>query len=581
MRDHLNKDCYSHGTNEITELVTIIMKSNDYLESQRILSSKSQRILSSKSQRILSSKSLSSMITKTTSIGRKKLIIMRHHVKSSCSHIVMKKRIKVLSLINMKNKLMRNRVSNNKKLMVPIGNEQTLQQKRHYEIVKPNDSLCEESNEDFNEVSEELTEELSEELTEELSEELTEELSYEHSEYSEELSDDELNKETVSKVNKYEQDTQSLAPQTLFEREREENIRRNKQRMTEIMVAKRNLDVSLPKQHKRKKKRKKIHLPPRNKSTRLANIKVNKPQEHENVSTDDEDGDDPDAWKTDTLTKDYVPYYYMTMDPTLRSEDLYVCKIRRKKKLGGGTDKYWKLFDKITGKSYSFKDCDRTGNYQKDTNQPVLRSLAALHRFSRNEYIHTDKNIYKNNPVHRLSIDTGEVSYDNRCYINKCMNIECDRSCSNVNCNNQRIGKKMYSSVYISKSYKKGYGLFANKLINAGDLIIEYCGEVINMKEYNKRNVEYYKMGENNRYFMKLDSEYIIDAFKYGNCSRFTNHSCSPNSTVEKWIVDGNLRLGIFAKALILKGEEILYTYGFGNGFGVCYCKSHKCKGHL
>jgi [histone H3]-lysine36 N-dimethyltransferase NSD2 len=39
----------------------------------------------------------------------------------------------------------------------------------------------------------------------------------------------------------------------------------------------------------------------------------------------------------------------------------------------------------------------------------------------------------------------------------------------------------------------------------------------------------------------------IIDAGQKGNLSRFINHSCMPNVETQKWVVNGETRVGFFA----------------------------------
>jgi SET domain-containing protein len=55
----------------------------------------------------------------------------------------------------------------------------------------------------------------------------------------------------------------------------------------------------------------------------------------------------------------------------------------------------------------------------------------------------------------------------------------------------------------------------------------------------------------------------IIDATK-GSICRFVNHSCDPNCTIEKWYVDGEPRMALFAGSRgISTGEELTYDYKF------------------
>ena len=53
----------------------------------------------------------------------------------------------------------------------------------------------------------------------------------------------------------------------------------------------------------------------------------------------------------------------------------------------------------------------------------------------------------------------------------------------------------------------------------------------------------------------------VIDATLKGGHARFINHSCEPNCATEKWLVDGDLRVGIYARAHIPAGAEVTYHY--------------------
>lgn len=85
-------------------------------------------------------------------------------------------------------------------------------------------------------------------------------------------------------------------------------------------------------------------------------------------------------------------------------------------------------------------------------------------------------------------------------------------------------------------------------------------------------------------YLMTLRSNLLLDATRKGNLSRFMNHSCAPNCVTQKWIVNGRLRIGIFAKRPIRKGVELTFDYKFvrfGKDAQVCLCGEGVCKGTI
>jgi SET domain-containing protein len=62
---------------------------------------------------------------------------------------------------------------------------------------------------------------------------------------------------------------------------------------------------------------------------------------------------------------------------------------------------------------------------------------------------------------------------------------------------------------------------------------------------------------------LTLNSNECVDASRKGNLARFINHSCNPNAVTQKWSVQGELRVGIFAARDISNGEEITFDYQF------------------
>ena len=83
---------------------------------------------------------------------------------------------------------------------------------------------------------------------------------------------------------------------------------------------------------------------------------------------------------------------------------------------------------------------------------------------------------------------------------------------------------------------------------------------------------------------MTLSSSETIDAAERGNAGRFLNHSCEPNCETQKWMVNGELCIGIFALRDVAAGEELTFDYNFeryGDNPIKCYCGSSKCGGWI
>uniref|UniRef100_A0A0N4ZMA3 Histone-lysine N-methyltransferase n=1 Tax=Parastrongyloides trichosuri TaxID=131310 RepID=A0A0N4ZMA3_PARTI len=145
----------------------------------------------------------------------------------------------------------------------------------------------------------------------------------------------------------------------------------------------------------------------------------------------------------------------------------------------------------------------------------------------------------------------------------------------------------------IAKTLNKGWGLFAGEDIQRGDYICEYSGELITRNQAIARNSDYifdmdYMYGHENDH--SGNAKFSIDAYKYGNESRFANHSCNPNccaiSIYSTFKCEDFHRIGFFAKEDIKFGDEITIDY-FGEEVAnsndkfvmiPCNCGTDKCR---
>lgn len=133
--------------------------------------------------------------------------------------------------------------------------------------------------------------------------------------------------------------------------------------------------------------------------------------------------------------------------------------------------------------------------------------------------------------------------------MNRMLFFECDPAhCkAGAKCQNQRFEKRQYPNMVERRIEGKGWGLVTLETIPAGAFIIEYVGELINQKEFERRIHEMQQTKDEHYYFLTLTRELIIDAGPRGNSSRFINHSCEPNCETQCWQVKGNTRVGLFA----------------------------------
>jgi len=166
--------------------------------------------------------------------------------------------------------------------------------------------------------------------------------------------------------------------------------------------------------------------------------------------------------------------------------------------------------------------------------------------------------------------------------LNRTLQIECDaKTCPcGERCGNQQLKKGLSAEVEVFDAGSKGFGLRCKALLNPGDFVYEYLGEMIDSVEFSRRKQGYHQRGDTHFYFMNVDGNEVIDATEKGGLSRFINHSCDPNCEMQKWIVGGKPRMAIFASKSIEAGKEITFDYKlerFGDVARACLCRSEKC----
>jgi histone-lysine N-methyltransferase SETD1 len=130
------------------------------------------------------------------------------------------------------------------------------------------------------------------------------------------------------------------------------------------------------------------------------------------------------------------------------------------------------------------------------------------------------------------------------------------------------------------------WGVFADEDISAGQMIVEYRGELIENAMAEKREKEYEAAKIGSDYMFRIDSMIVCDATKQGNVARFINASCDPNCYTKIIITDGSKRIVIYAKRDILAGEELCYDYKFPLEYDEtkripCHCGARDCRGFM
>lgn len=123
---------------------------------------------------------------------------------------------------------------------------------------------------------------------------------------------------------------------------------------------------------------------------------------------------------------------------------------------------------------------------------------------------------------------------------------------------------------YCFQTKKCGSGIVADEDIKQGEFVIEYVGEgdtlllivfiivaayfayctqvetfdacslfnaVIDDKTCEDRLWKMKHLGETNFYLCEINRDMVIDATYKGNKSRYINHSCDPNTEMQKWLL--------------------------------------------
>ncbi|XP_024139017.1 histone-lysine N-methyltransferase, H3 lysine-36 specific [Oryzias melastigma] len=281
-------------------------------------------------------------------------------------------------------------------------------------------------------------------------------------------------------------------------------------------------------------------------------------------------------------SKDFVWTYQARVFPYMEGDTHNI------EKMGKGTDTVYKKA--LTEAAERFKELQ------------AEREMKQLQEDRKNDkkpppYRH----IKVNRPIGKVQIITADLSEIPRCNckasdenpcgadsecINRMLMYECHPQvcAAGERCQNQAFTKRQYTTVEIHRTLSCGWGLRAVSDIKKGAFVSEYVGEVIDEEECRARIRHAQEHDICNFYMLTLDKDRVIDAGPKGNQARFMNHSCQPNCETQKWTVNGDTRVGLFALQDIAKGGELTFNYNLecrGNGKTVCKCGAPNCSGFL
>jgi hypothetical protein len=177
--------------------------------------------------------------------------------------------------------------------------------------------------------------------------------------------------------------------------------------------------------------------------------------------------------------------------------------------------------------------------------------------------------------------------------------FECSSYClCGPRCMNRCVQLGVQLELQVFDAGPKGFAVRATTAIPKHTFVCEYVGELISLKEADRREDIHHKRGakqggpKDMTYQLPLgdrNSPFYIDAKYYGNVARFFNHSCEPNLyTVLVFAEHRDKRFprpSFFATRDIEAGEELTFSYGSANQAQQsdmkCLCGSRNCRGNM
>ncbi|XP_050507765.1 histone-lysine N-methyltransferase 2C-like isoform X1 [Diabrotica virgifera virgifera] len=145
----------------------------------------------------------------------------------------------------------------------------------------------------------------------------------------------------------------------------------------------------------------------------------------------------------------------------------------------------------------------------------------------------------------------------------------------------KKMKQEWKNNVYLARSKIQGLGLYAARDLEKHTMVIEYIGEIIRTELAESREKQY-EAKNRGIYMFRLDENRVVDATLSGGLARYINHSCNPNCVAETVEVERDVKIIIFSKRRIMRGEELAYDYKFefedDQNKISCMCGAPNCR---